>query len=49
MEQEDLGVRGAKERQFYMTFGAERNEVNLGTEWNKRTFALQVLRKGNFI
>lgn len=29
-----------------MTVGAERNEVNFGTEWNKRTFALQALRKG---
>jgi hypothetical protein len=29
-----------------MTVGAERNDVNFGTEWNKRTFALQALRKG---
>jgi hypothetical protein len=29
-----------------MTVGAEWNEVNFGTEWTKRTFALQVLRKG---
>ena len=29
-----------------MSVGAERNEVDFGTEWAKRTFALQALRKG---
>jgi hypothetical protein len=38
-----------QERPLYMTVGAKRNEVNFGTEWSKRTFALQAHRKGHFM